>query len=99
MNKIVGSGADVYEGMIVGIVVVMAVTFSQRTGTAKAQKFFATPIGWACIPVLSLLIGMSFLLFFRDKPWFSSMHAIAFGAMVGCILIVRGVIELRAKRA
>ena len=99
VNKIVGSGADVYEGMIVGIVVVMAVTFSQRTGTPKAQKFFATPIGWACIPVLSLLIGMSFLLFFRDKPWFSSMHALAFGALVGCILIVRGVIELRAKRA
>jgi hypothetical protein len=85
--------------MIVGIVVVMAVTFSQRTGLAKAQKFFATPIGWACIPVLGLLTGISFLLFFRDKPWFSSLHAIAFGAIVACILVVRGIMELRVKRA
>ena len=98
VNKIVGSGADVYEGMIVGIVVVMAVTFSQRAGTARAQKFFATPIGWACIPVLSILTGISFVLFFRDKPWFSSLHAIAFGAIVACVLVVRGVIEIRAKR-
>ena len=98
VNKIVGSGADVYEGMIVGIVVVMAVTFSQRAGTTRAQKFFATPIGWACIPVLSILTGISFVLFFRDKPWFSSLHAIAFGAIVACVLVVRGVIEIRAKR-
>ncbi len=99
VNKIVGSGADVYEGMIVGIVVVMAVTFSQRTGSARAQTFFATPIGWASIPVLSILTGISFLLFFRDKPWFSPMHAAAFGAIVACILIARGVMEIRAKRA
>ena len=98
VNKIVGSGADVYEGMIVGIVVVMAVTFSQRAGTTRAQKFFATPIGWACIPVLSILTGISFVLFFRDKPWFSSLQAIAFGAIVACVLVVRGVIEIRAKR-
>ncbi len=99
VNKIVGSGADVYEGMIVGIVVVMAVTFSQRSGSARAQTFFATPIGWASIPVLSILTGISFLLFFRDKPWFSALHAAAFGAIVACILIARGVMEIRAKRA
>ena len=99
VNKIVGSGADVYEGMIVGIVVVMAVTFSQRTGSSRAQTFFATSIGWASIPVLSTLTGISFLLFFRDKPWFSPMHAAAFGAIVACILIARGVMEIRAKRA
>ena len=32
VQKIVGAGSDVYEGMIVGIVVVVAVTFSQRGG-------------------------------------------------------------------
>jgi ribose/xylose/arabinose/galactoside ABC-type transport system permease subunit len=97
VNKIVGSGADVYEGMIVGIVVVMAVTFSQRAGTARAQMFFATPIGWASIPVLSILTGLSFMLFFRDKPWFGAVHAIVFGLVVGVILIIRGFIELRTK--
>ena len=39
VNKIVGAGADVYEGMIVGIVVVMAVTFSQRGVSARARPF------------------------------------------------------------
>ncbi len=98
VNKIVGSGADVYEGMIVGIVVVMAVTFSQRAGSASSQKFFATPIGWASIPVLSLLIGISFMLFFREKPWYGPAHAIAFGVIVCLILVTRGIIELRSKR-
>lgn len=99
VNKIVGSGADVYEGMIVGIVVVLAVTFSQRAGSAHAKKYFATPIGWASIPVLSILTGLCFLLFFRAKPWFSEWHAIAFGLIVGCILITRGFIELQSKRS
>ena len=98
VNKIVGSGADVYEGMIVGIVVVMAVTFSQRTGSARSRKFFATPIGWASIPVLSVLTGISFMLFFRDKPWFATMHAVTFGLLVGAILTVRGALESRTKR-
>ena len=83
--------------MIVGIVVVMAVTFSQRAGAARSQKFFATPIGWASIPVLSLLTGISFMLFFRDKPWFGSVHAVAFGLIVSVILVIRGVMELRMK--
>ena len=98
VNKIVGSGADVYEGMIVGIVVVMAVTFSQRAGSARARKFFATPIGWASIPVLSILIGLSFMLFFRDKPWYSSAHAVTFALTVAAILVLRGIMELRSKR-
>ena len=35
VQKIVGAGSDVYEGMIVGIVVVVAVTFSQRGGVSS----------------------------------------------------------------
>ncbi len=99
VNKIVGSGADVYEGMIVGIVVVLAVTFSQRTGSARSKLFFASPIGWCSIPVLSILTGLSFMLFFRDKPWFDSWHAIAFGSIVGIILVARGALELRSRKA
>jgi ribose/xylose/arabinose/galactoside ABC-type transport system permease subunit len=97
VNKIVGAGADIYEGMIVGIVVVMAVTFSQRGGSAQTRKFFATPIGWACIPVLSVLMGLSFMLFLHENQWFAPIHAVAFGLIVGAILIVRSFIELRTK--
>ena len=98
VNKIVGAGADVYEGMIVGIVVVLAVTFSQRSSTAVRRTLFGTTIGWTAIPVLSLLSGMSFMLFFREKPWFSATYAIVFAVIVGAILIFRGVFEIRQKQ-
>lgn len=62
VNKIVGTGADVYEGMIVGIVVVLAVTFSQRIGRFR-RYFFVSPIGRTAIPILGLLAGISFILF------------------------------------
>lgn len=97
VNKIVGTGADVYEGMIVGIVVVMAVTFSQRGVSSLRRPFFGTLVGWAAIPVLSLLAGLSFMLFFRDKPWFGGWHAVTFGIMVAGILFVRGLVEVKKK--
>ncbi len=97
VNKIVGTGADVYEGMIVGIVVVMAVTFSQRGVSSLRRPFFGTLIGWAAIPVLSLLAGLSYMLFFRDKPWFGPWHAVVFGVIVAGILSVRGLVELKPK--
>ena len=56
-----------------------------------------TLIGWAAIPVLSLLAGLSFMLFFRDKPWFGSWHAVVFGVIVAGILLVRGITEVRQK--
>ena len=98
VNKIVGTGADVYEGMIVGIVVVLAVTFSQSDRAVLKKPFFGSAIGWASIPVLSLLAGLSFLLFFREKEWFLGWHAVAFGAVVALILAARGTYEtIRSK--
>ncbi len=98
VNKIVGTGADVYEGMIVGIVVVMAVTFSQRDSTLTRRSFFGTQVGWAATPILGLLAGVSFVLFFREKAWFAGGYAIGFGVLVTAILAVRGWIEIRALR-
>ncbi len=98
VNKIVGTGADVYEGMIVGIVVVLAVTFSQRGATTIRRPFFGTAIGWAAVPVLSLLAGLSFVLFFREKPWFTPTYAIGVGAIVAVSLAARGFIEVKRAR-
>ena len=97
VNKIVGTGADVYEGMIVGIVVVMAVTFSQR-GTAIGRRYFVSPIGWASIPILSTLAGISFVLFFRDKPWFVGMHAVVIGGVTAGCLVLRSWLEMRGQK-
>lgn len=98
VKKVVGIGADVYEGMIVGIVVVLAVTFSQREAILVKRPFFGTPIGWAAVPILGILGGICFVLFFRDKEWFTSVHAIVFGIVVAILLAIRGVVEMRKQK-
>jgi ribose/xylose/arabinose/galactoside ABC-type transport system permease subunit len=56
--KIIKTGADVYEGLIVGIVVVIAVTFSQLSQIiASGNKMFAGALGICVIPVLALVAG------------------------------------------
>ncbi len=58
VSKIIKTGADVYEGLIVGIVVVIAVTFSQVGQLAKGgRRLLPGPLGLCAIPVLALLCG------------------------------------------
>lgn len=98
VQKIVGAGADVYEGMIVGIVVVVAVTFSQRGGGKIAgKKYFSNLIGWSVIPTLGLLSGLSYLMFFSERKWYSGQQAFLFGLAVVIALIVRAWLESRPK--
>jgi len=98
VQKIVGAGADVYEGMIVGIVVVVAVTFSQRGGGKLAgKKYFSNEIGWSVIPTLGVLSGLSYLLFFSKREWYSWQQAFFFGLVVIIALIARAWLESRPK--
>lgn len=56
--KVIKSNADIYEGLIVGSVVVIAVAMSQIRQAAKIRKrFFAGPLGIVTIINLSLFIG------------------------------------------
>lgn len=58
VSKIIKTGADVYEGLIVGIVVVIAVTFSQVGQMAKGgRRLLSGPLGLSAIPTLALLCG------------------------------------------
>jgi len=58
VSKIIKTGADVYEGLIVGIVVVIAVTFSQVGQMAKGgRRLLGGPLGLCAIPTLALLCG------------------------------------------
>jgi ribose/xylose/arabinose/galactoside ABC-type transport system permease subunit len=98
VNKVVGAGADVYEGMIVGIVVVLAVTFSQRGQKAIASRFFNNAIGWATIPILAILAGLLTLLFVGKQTWYSPSHAVLAGLFVGAILVARGVWETMSDK-
>jgi ribose/xylose/arabinose/galactoside ABC-type transport system permease subunit len=56
VSKIIKAGASLYEGIVVGIVVVVAVAFSQvaRKGQTRKQ-FFPGALGWTAALVLGLL--------------------------------------------
>jgi ribose/xylose/arabinose/galactoside ABC-type transport system permease subunit len=58
VSKIIKTGADVYEGLIVGIVVVIAVTFAQLGQLASGgRRLLPGALGLAAIPVLAVLSG------------------------------------------
>jgi ribose/xylose/arabinose/galactoside ABC-type transport system permease subunit len=98
VQKIVGAGSDVFEGMIVGIVVVVAVTFSQRGGgKLVGKRFFSNEIGWTVIPALGLLSGLSYLLFFGNRQWYAPYQAVVVFFVVVSTLIARAVMESFTK--
>jgi ribose/xylose/arabinose/galactoside ABC-type transport system permease subunit len=98
VQKIVGAGSDVYEGMIVGIVVVVAVTFSQRGGgKLSGKRFFSNEIGWTVIPALGILSGLSYLLFFGNRPWYAPYQASVVCVVVIACLIGRAIMETSTK--
>jgi ribose/xylose/arabinose/galactoside ABC-type transport system permease subunit len=57
--KLIKSGSDIYEGMIVGVVVVIAVTFSQlRQIRASGRELFPGVMGALAIPILAGFAGL-----------------------------------------
>ena len=60
--KTIRSGSDDYEGLIVGLLVVLAVAFNQLSGVTSGWKkqFFPGALGWWTIPILVGLIGCVF---------------------------------------
>jgi ribose/xylose/arabinose/galactoside ABC-type transport system permease subunit len=57
--KTIDSGADVYEGLIVGVVVVFAVTFTGRSAAAgQRRSLFAGGLGLVTLVNLTLIAGV-----------------------------------------
>jgi ribose/xylose/arabinose/galactoside ABC-type transport system permease subunit len=57
--KLIKSNADVYEGMIVGIVVALAVTLTQfRHLVQTGREFFPGIRGWVAVPTLAIVVGL-----------------------------------------
>ena len=98
VSKVVGSGADIFEGMIVGIVVVFAVTFSQRGQRVSSKRYFDGGIGWTIIPILSLISGLLTMLFFGKQDWYASSYAVIVGLIVAAALTSRAFWEARSSR-
>jgi ribose/xylose/arabinose/galactoside ABC-type transport system permease subunit len=57
--KVIKSNAEVYEGLIVGAVVVVAVALTQfRLAARRGQRFFGGALGWVTIFNLAALAGL-----------------------------------------
>lgn len=78
--KLIKSNADVYEGLVVGFVVVLAVTFSQlRQRGASTMRLFAGVQGYFAVISLSLLLA--FLTLFIK-------HNVILAASLGVVVLV-----------
>jgi len=84
INKVIKSGADLYEGLIVGIVVVVAVTYSQLRGAAgRGKQFFAGALGWVAIVTLALIAAALLALWIgRGAALAGGLAALALLALV-----------------
>jgi ribose/xylose/arabinose/galactoside ABC-type transport system permease subunit len=87
VSKLIKASADVYEGMIVGIIVALAVTFTQvgrfsRTG----QPLFAGARGLAAIPTIAVFAGLLATMAAANVEWLRGRTGL-FGAGVGLAVI------------
>lgn len=86
--KIIKSGADVYEGLIVGIVVVFAVALSQfREAAAVGRRFFVGALGLVAIVTLSAVAGAVAMLFSDSAGMNSKLVGTATGVLTLVVLI------------
>ncbi|MEX2121443.1 MAG: ABC transporter permease [Pirellulales bacterium] len=93
--KIIKTGADVYEGLIVGIVVVMAVALNQlRETSGRRKRFFEGPLGAVTVINLALLLGVLTTLVASPT---SGQVAVLVG--LACLALVKLFEAARARRA
>jgi ribose transport system permease protein/erythritol transport system permease protein len=100
--KIIKSNAEVYEGLIVGAVVVVAVALTQfRQAVRSGHRFFAGALGWVTVFNLALLAGVLGLVMTPakspDNPSPPSPFAVA-GAVGGAALAVLLLVRLLEAR-
>jgi hypothetical protein len=105
--KIIKTGADIYEGLIVGVLVVFAVTFTKSAASAQStrRKFFSGALGWVTILNLTLLCGVMMALLGAkllrgrvqmDAAWLAMVAATATACL---LLIVRSSFSHGTKRS
>jgi ribose/xylose/arabinose/galactoside ABC-type transport system permease subunit len=96
--KMIKTGADVYEGLIVGCVVVVAVAVTQlRQAGRRGKQFFPGALGVVTIAILSLLTGALAMLFSQGAGgsgmWTGGVTALA----VFVVLSLAALLERRRE--
>ena len=93
VQRIVKTNSNMYEGMIVGIVVVLAVTVSQLDQILRGRRLFDGKLGLVAIPILSVVAGVLALVTAGER-----IGMIA-GGVVFCLLTAVRVLESIRSRA
>jgi uncharacterized YccA/Bax inhibitor family protein len=97
--KLIKSGADVYEGMIVGAVVVLAVTFTQlRQFRGAGSGLFSGVRGLFAIPTLGISIGMLAMMVSGHVRLFKGRSLMVGAAAAGIAIVVLGGVRLLEQR-
>ncbi len=87
--KVIKTGADVYEGLIVGSVVVVAVAFTQfRQAGGRGKRFLSGTLGFVTAINLSLLAGVLAALLAPKTFVGEGMLALSTGGLTLLVLIV-----------
>lgn len=98
--KVIKSGADVYEGLIVGVVVVIAVAFTQiREAGRSGKRFFAGPLGIVTAINLALIAGtMTAILGQKTALGAKMLGGLAAGTALVLLFAARTIESRRAKK-
>jgi ribose/xylose/arabinose/galactoside ABC-type transport system permease subunit len=94
VSRIVKASSNIYEGLIVGIVVVLAVTVSQLNQIVRGRRLFEGWLGLTAIPVLAIAGGVLGVITAGRTA-----GTVVGGAVFVLLILARTVEAVRARRA
>jgi ribose/xylose/arabinose/galactoside ABC-type transport system permease subunit len=101
VSKLIKVGADVYEGMIVGIVVALAVTLTQfRQLLAAGREFFPGIRGWFALITLAIFGGLLAIMASANVEFlkgYSVWFGLGLGSVLLVVMVVIKIVEIRRE--
>jgi ribose/xylose/arabinose/galactoside ABC-type transport system permease subunit len=96
VSKVVKNNPDEFQGLIVGLLVVLAVTFNElRSKRGGGKQFLPGPLGVVNILVLTVFAGTVGVVVFTEHKM---RWGLAFAAVTFALLVVRKIVEVGAAR-
>jgi ribose/xylose/arabinose/galactoside ABC-type transport system permease subunit len=93
--KLIKSQPDLFEGLVVGMLVVLAVSFNELRGEGLKKRFFPGMLGWVSVGILTLLTGTITSVTSSDDKLHNGLMA---GGAVFFILLAKAIVERLADR-
>jgi len=90
------SRPDLVEGLVVGVLVVLAVAFNELRGRGLKKHFFSGALGLLNVMILALLSGL--VTFATASPEVKTRNGLLAGGAVLCLLGMRAILERLAAR-